>query len=270
MPEELQAERKMRLGLICPPDPQTYAFAVQNSLMCVEHAVNEDDVAPFMAQTQQIARWLKEEGAELSALARFGRNLISDDTATRDREVEQMKRLVDAAAELGARTCIMGAGPAEDRSLQENAFRTIDLFDYFCEYAQKQGVRIACYTSRWENWCCTPTAWNLIMEKVPLLGIKYDPSHAFYAGDDYLWEMRDWGRRIFHVHAKGALRIAGDRFDDPPPGMDQIQWGNVLAVLHYHGYDGDIMIEPHSLTWAGPKFSDGILIAARHLKQFLA
>lgn len=68
------------------------------------------------------------------------------------------------------------------------------------------------------------------------LWIKYDPSHSRYAkGADYLSEMKKWGDRFAHVHIKGSMLIDGERFDDPPAGMDQTDWGAFMAVLYAKG-----------------------------------
>ena len=68
-------------------------------------------------------------------------------------------------------------------------------------------------------------AYTMIHGYLKDLYIKYDPSHCIYAGGDYLKETRDWGDRFLHIHLKGSLKIDNERFDDPPAGMDQTNWG---------------------------------------------
>ena len=114
-----------------------------------------------------------------------------------------------------------------------------------------------------------PEAWGLTLPHLPELGIKFDPSHPLYDGEDYLAHLRDWGGRVTHFHAKGSLRIEGKPFEDPPAGLDETAWGPLFAILYHHNYDGDINIEPHSATWGGDRRYPGILLAQRHLSQFI-
>jgi hypothetical protein len=71
------------------------------------------------------------------------------------------------------------------------------------------------------------------------------------------------------VHAKGSLVIGGERFEDPPPGLDDTRWGPLFAVLYHHDYGGDVNIEPHAATWTGSRRHDGILLAQRHLSRYV-
>lgn len=58
-------------------------------------------------------------------------------------------------------------------------------------------------------------AWTVIYGHLKELGIKYDPSHARYAGGDYLKETQDWGDRFRHIHLKGSMLVGGSRVDAP-------------------------------------------------------
>ncbi|MEZ8222021.1 hypothetical protein GG496_002191, partial [Candidatus Fervidibacteria bacterium JGI MDM2 JNZ-1-D12] len=69
---------------------------------------------------------------------------------------------------------------------------------------------------------------------------------------------RDYGHRFYHIHAKGCVKVAGKPFDDPPAGMDQIDWRSLFAILYKHNYQGDINLEPHSPTWLGERYYKGM------------
>lgn len=75
--------------------------------------------------------------------------------------------------------------------------------------------------------------------------IKYDCSHVYYRGDDYLYELNKWVSRIAHMHVKGAMALDGQRVDDPPAGLDALPWTQIFAVLYARGFDGTMSIEPH-------------------------
>jgi sugar phosphate isomerase/epimerase len=137
------------------------------------------------------------------------------------------------------------------------------------EYGKAKGVRIATYNCHWNNFIVDDMAWKLIYSHLPELGIKYDPSHARYAGQDYLKEMRDWGSRFLHVHVKGSVNITGKRFDDPPAGLDQTDWGTFMAILYGFGYEGGLSIEPHSEIWSGKLGDRGVKYTVEYLNNLL-
>jgi sugar phosphate isomerase/epimerase len=112
---------------------------------------------------------------------------------------------------------------------------------------------------------------------VPDLCLKYDPSFSAQAGRNYASEIMKYGSRIVHAHAKDEIAL--ERTTDyssgvipmtyVPPGMGQIQWGSVIAALYEVGYEGMIAIEPHSAYWCTTGFERGLVLAKRHLEQFL-
>nr|WP_300830716.1 hypothetical protein [uncultured Acetatifactor sp.] len=50
----------------------------------------------------------------------------------------------------------------------------------------------------------------------------------------------------------------GKRFDDPPAGMDMINWGAFLSILYAKGYQEGLSIEPHSDNWKGELGDKGV------------
>jgi sugar phosphate isomerase/epimerase len=178
-------------------------------------------------------------------------------------------RLVDAAARLGCGVFVTGVNYVEGISLYDNYRHAIAYLERLIQYASGRGVRVAVYNCRWNNFIVGDEQWRVVLGHLPELGIKYDPSHAIYDGADYLKEMRDWGERFYHVHIKGSVRIGGERFDDPPAGLDQTDWGTFMAVLYAKGYAGGLSIEPHSRTWTGELGDRGIDFTIRYMKRLL-
>ena len=257
----------MRIGFITNLSKEDFKFAAKQGIPCVEYnfSDNLDAVGKFKA----VRKLMKKYEIEFSMIGMFGRNYISSDEAEAAKHLEDARTLVDLCQKIGAPCFVTGAGHAEDRSLDENADRASAFFGQILDYARDREVKVALYNCHWGNVAFAPDSWNLILPKLPDLGLKYDPSHAFYDGREYLKEILDWGNRFYHVHAKGGLRIAGQRFEDPPAGLDQIDWGSIMAVLYHHGYTGDINIEPHSGVWLAERRHDGILLARRHLLQYI-
>lgn len=258
----------MRIGFITNLEEEDFKFAQKYEIPCVEY--NCSDNIDFLEKKEEIKKWMKKYRVDFSMIGMFGRNHISENKEEREKNFSDVKKVIDFCEELSIPLFVTGAGEIKEMSFEEKCRRAIEVLSLYLEYAKKRGVKIAIYNCRWTNFLVKPESWEVVLKELKELGIKYDPSHAFYEGDDYLKEARDWGNRFYHCHAKGAVIIDGKRFEDPPCGMDQINWGVFMAILYHHNYKGDINIEPHCDTWQGERRYAGILIAKRYLEQFLA
>jgi sugar phosphate isomerase/epimerase len=148
-----------------------------------------------------------------------------------------------------------------------------DRFGAAAEMGAKMGVRLAVHSCG-----LGPEQWDLMFRLVPALGLKYDPSFTMQAGRNYASEIFKYGPRIVHAHAKDEIPLG--RTTDystgllpmtyGPPGMGAVNWGTVIACLYEVGYDEQIAIEPHSAYWCGAGLERGLLLARRHLEQFIA
>jgi len=257
----------MRVGFITNLSEEDFKFAAENDIPCVEH-ISFGNVN-VVQESDHIKRMTKKYGVDFSMLALFSKNYITDDAAEAKRHLADAKTMIDLCADIGAPVMVTCAGEAEDRDFETNCARAVELFSTLVEYGKPKGIKIALYNCHITNFAYAPEAWEVILKQVPEMGLKFDPSHTFYDGRDYLKEARDWGHRFYHLHGKGVLMIDGQPFEDPPPGMDMINWGALMAVLYHHNYDADINIEPHARTWTGERRYAGILIAKRHLEQFI-
>lgn len=88
-------------------------------------------------------------------------------------------------------------------------------------------------------------------------------------GRDWMEEMRLWAHRFCHVHVKGVLNVNGVHVDDPPAGLDQINWRALLALLYKAGYAGNLSIEPHSSTWQGDLGERGLDLTIRYMRSLM-
>ena len=68
---------------------------------------------------------------------------------------------------------------------------------------------------------------------------------------------------------KGTVHAGKRAVDDPPAGMDDIQWTSLFAILYARGYNGDLSIEPHSKTWRGELGSAGVTFTRDFIKRFM-
>lgn len=259
----------MRIGFITDLSEADFRFASERGFPCVEHlSFGSVDVAERVAE---ILRLTKQYGVDFSMLGFLSVNYISDNPDIAKDAFAKARRLIDACSEIESPLMVTCGGEAEGRSLDENAKRAVDALGQLMDYGSKKGVGLALYNCHITNFAYGPEAWELILPQLPDLGIKFDPSHPFYDGRDYLAEARDWGHRFKHVHAKGSVIIGGKPFEDPPAGLDQTDWRTLFAALYHHNYDADINIEPHSRTWTATpeRRYAGILLAQRYLRQFV-
>ncbi|MCD6351791.1 MAG: sugar phosphate isomerase/epimerase [Armatimonadetes bacterium] len=259
----------MTLGFITDRSEYDFWFAKEHGLdleVTVNPPFDALDALPSLLELQD------KYGVRVASCGVWGAEHTSDDSATAEAAHALVPRLIDFAVALGAPTCCVGLGnEIEDASLQEHVDRMLPLLRGWIEIAEDKGVRLALYNCHWANWAYRPESWELIWGALgdTSLGLKYDPSHAFYDNRDYLEELLAWGDKVTHFHVKDTLKI-GDRIvEDVPAGMGSIDYARIVGVLNYHGYTGCLSMEPHSGTWMGPKRYEGLLLSVNYMRQFV-
>lgn len=260
----------MKLGIIAPPTEESYQLAANKGLEFLEFCINVmDDVDQFTDKVDQLKAWGQRYGVGVQSVGRWGSDRIGPDGSLVEDELQKSYRLIDAAQALGCENFVCGCNYVDKLSFYDNCSAAIRYFSTLIQYGADKGVKISAYNCHWNNFVHDHAAWTAILDQLPALGIKFDPSHSRYAARDYLKEMKDWGHRFNHVHIKGSLIIDGQRFDDPPAGLDQTDWGSFVAVLYAHGYQGGLSIEPHSHVWTGALGQKGIDFTIHLMNQFL-
>jgi sugar phosphate isomerase/epimerase len=126
--------------------------------------------------------------------------------------------------------------------------------------------------------------WERLFNQTPCdnIGLEWDPSHLLCQFVDPVANLRKFGARVFHVHAKDAfinrplleaygichLGVAEHRF----PGLGQANWAEIAHELLRARYDSDLNIEGwHDPVFrnhsGGPQWEDaGLLIAKKTLE----
>ena len=200
-------------------------------------------------------------GLEISALAYYPNNLDPDDAA-RQAAHAHLRRLIDIAADgIGLVCTFAGADPA--KPLDENLARFRELWPPLVAHAEERGVRIAienCPMVSWPggtNLAYCPAAWDAMFDAFPngMLGLNLDPSHLCWLGIDAVRAVRDYGERIFHVHAKDTEIVRDELYrrsilslgagwqQGRIPGRGEIDWAAFVGALRDVGYDGVISVE---------------------------
>lgn len=236
----------------------------------MEFCVNTGhDAGAFIESVPQLQEASALAGVGVGSVGRWGSDRIAADGSLVQEELALSCRLIDAAKELGCPNFIAGVNYAEGLSYYRNCTAAIEYFSRLLDYASAKGVAVSVYNCRWNNFVHSPMAWELVAGHLPELGIKFDPSHSRYAGGDYLKEMAEWGHRFKHVHIKGSVIIDGKRFEDPPAGMDQTDWGAFVTVLYTLGYNRTLSIEPHAKAWPQELADKGVDYTIRYMNQLL-
>jgi sugar phosphate isomerase/epimerase len=258
----------MRIGFIANPEQDDFEFAALKDFPCVEFNFSEDLAATDRAQ--EVNLWRRKYEVDISHVGLYGRNYLADDPSERDAHLAALRRVTDYARAVGAPLVTTGAGLNPALSPEQALARTVETLRPAVEYAESQGLRFAFYNCHWTNWVIGPQQWEPVLAAFPSAGIKFDPSHPIYDGQDWSAHLAAWGHRVYHTHAKDTLFIGGKPFEDVPAGLGDTHWGRFFALLYHHGYQGDVNIEPHSKTWSGNLHYGGILLARQHLEQFIA
>jgi sugar phosphate isomerase/epimerase len=259
----------MKLGIIASPEAASFHKAQADGLEFVEFCINVgSDIEAFVGTVPALKKASEQTGVKVGSIGRWGSDRIGKQGIVEE-ELQVSFRLIDAAAEFGCPNFVCGVNYVEELSFYQNATLAIDYFHKLIEYGMPKGVAISAYNCHWNNFVDEDMAWTVIHGHLPELGIKFDPSHSRYAGRDYQKELRDWGGRIRHVHIKGSVIIDGQRFDDPPAGLDQTDWRTFMAILYGKGYEGGLSIEPHSDVWRGELGSKGVRFTVDFMRNMM-
>ena len=259
----------MRIGRIeNNRSAEAFDDMVAQGLEFVEYCCNnEAESIAFCAAKDEIKVQMSRTGIAVSSVGRWSHDVQAGGVILQEKK-EKYIELLDTAIELGAKTFVCGVNYDKSISLFKNYENAIAFLRELIEHANGR-IKIAVQNCHCENFIISPKQWEVVLGELPELCIKYDASHAYNRGDDYLTELSDWGERIAHVHIKGTVRAGSHRVDDPPAGMDDLAWGSIFAILYARGYNGDLSIEPHSRTWQGELGKFGIEYTKKFIEPFI-
>lgn len=276
----------MKVGLLTAPfgndDLETVMdFAEDAGIPCLEVIAQPgskhiDPARLDKAAVKRIRESLDARGLEISGLAYYTM-AISD--AKYVKEVQaHAKRTIDAAAALGVGVvCMLAGGPVKGMSKIETIREVLPrAFKPVLAHAAKKNVKIA-LENYFETCLQGLDTFEALFKAIPdaHFGLNYDPSHLYHQDINYLIPVTEFGKRIFHSHAKDTLvdraRRAHVGIYGPGwwryviPGFGNIQWGEYITHLRMNGYDGVLSIEHEDGTQSR---EDGFIRGAAFLEQF--
>ena len=157
--------------------------------------------------------YLAARGIEVSAVGAYP-NLLDPDASKARANQAHVKALIPLCGKLGVKTLCTFAGRIPDKSVADNIPAFKKVFTPIVKRIEDAGMRLAfencpmyhAFPFRGVNIAHTPRAWDAMFEAVPSesMGLEYDPSHLICQLIDPVQAIRDYGSRIFHVHAKDA------------------------------------------------------------------
>ena len=283
-------------------------FAAKDNLECLEVAcwpqggaqrryagVSHIDVANLTAEkAEQITRYCKEKGVEISALAYYP-NPLDPDTAKREAAIAHLYKLMDASVMLGVNMITTFIGRDPKKNVEENLELVKEVWTPLLAYAEEKGVRVAIencpmlFTNdEWpggQNIMTTPANWRKVFDLLdsPNLGINYDPSHFVWQQIDYIRPLYEFKDKIFHVHYKdikvypekladvGIMATPLQYMSPKLPGLGDIDWGKYVSALTDIGYDGYSVIEVEDKAYEKDleDAKRAVIQSARYLRNYI-
>lgn len=287
---------------------EVLAFAAQNGFSCVEvmcwpkgkaerryAGITHIDVTGFTkADAAKVLELTAKYGVSISGLGYYPNPLAPNKDEARI-YCEHLKEVIKAAKLLGVGVVNTFVGRDYTQSLDDNWARFLKTWRPLIAFAEKNGVKIGienCPMSftkdEWpggKNLMVSPAVWRRAFNDIPSdsFGLNFDPSHFILQHMDYLKAMREFGPKLFHMHAKDA-RIDRDRLNEHGvfafpnlwhtpklPGLGDVDWGKFFSVLTETGYSGGVCIEVEDRAFEGSLDlrKASLVQSGRFLKNFI-
>jgi sugar phosphate isomerase/epimerase len=241
------------------------------------------DVASLTKQkASDIVGSLREKGLEISALGYYP-NTLHPDLAQREHAVDHLRKVILGAEMLGVG--VLGTfigrtwdtaktGRVWEKDIDLNFGEAEKVWPDLLKFSADHNVKIAIehcpmiWHDTWpggSNLPYSPALLRRLFETFPdeNLGLNFDPSHLVWQHIDYIRFIREFGRRIFHVHAKDmdidrdflyaeGVVTEGFTWQRPRlPGQGLVDWKRLVTTLYDVDYDFVLSIEHEDANWEG-------------------
>ena len=259
----------MKLGIIRGYNEDAFRYVKDHALDFIEVCTNFDNESEdFIAHADEAKALIEKYEIPILSVGRWNGSVVTDGRINEDTK-DLIKKQIDAVAALGCPVFNLGVNRDESISLYKNYVLAVDYLREMIGYAGEKGVTLALYNCSWGNFLCEPKAWEIVLPELPELMLKYDCSHSYGRGADYLSELNTYLPRVAHMHVKGSIRVDERYVDDPPAGLDALKWTQIFALIYKHGYDKTLSIEPHSATWQGELGERGICYTIDFIRKMM-
>lgn len=229
---------------------------------CVRYGIRW--IAPWRNRVQEIglqesARLLNDSGLRVSSLCRGG-FFPASTQAERSTRIDDNRRAIDEAAELGAGCVVLVCGPAPDRDIDAARGMVVDGIAAILPHAQKRGVRLGIEPLH-PMFAADRSVIVTLDEAVDLAEQLDSPDVGVVIDVFHVW----WGPRVYTAIQRAAGKIFGFHVSDwavPLPGIvtgrsmmgdGVIELRRIRTAVDAAGYSGPVEVEiMNEAIWARP------------------
>ncbi|HEX4298447.1 MAG TPA: sugar phosphate isomerase/epimerase [Devosia sp.] len=217
----------------------------------------------YTAETNRHLKTLAGDlGLKLTDLFCIPQGIASNDKAKRQGAVDQFKRTLDVAQQLGMDKVIalppnpfdidipvlLGKATSQEWTVEfpkgdwkQNWLDVVDVLGRFAEECEQRKMRVALEPHPHRMMHNAAGMLRLIDAiKSPAIGLNLDPSHLFPMGELANMVAHEVGDRIFHTHISDN---DGQTNAHWRPGKGKVDWRAFLKALVDIGYDGPLSLE---------------------------
>ena len=157
--------------------------------------------------------------------------------------------------------------------MDENWPRFLKVWKPLISFAEDQGIKIGIENcpmlftgDEWpggKNLATSPAIWRRMFNDIPsdFFGLNFDPSHFVLQHMDPISPLREFRRKLFHLHAKdmtidharlnqvGVFAVPREWHTPRIPGLGDIDWGRFMAELYSVAYAGPVCVEVEDDTF---------------------
>ncbi|MBD2845994.1 sugar phosphate isomerase/epimerase [Paenibacillus sp. IB182496] len=222
----------------------------------------------------QSARLVREAGLKVSSLCRGGM-FPAADAAGRAARIEDNKRAVEEAAELGAKTLVLVCGPSADKDIAEARKMVEDGIEQLVPFAESHGVTLGIeplhpmYAAERSVIVTLAHANDIAARFKPeQVGVVVDVFHVWWDPDLYPQIARAQGR-ILGYHVSDWIVPTPDMLlGRGMMGDGVIELRRIREAVEQAGYDGPIEVEIfNQAIWDRPGYEVLAEMKDRYLKH---
>lgn len=193
-----------------------------------------EHLSPSMGASERrsVQRLLADQGLTATAI----------EAATTDRD--RLDSIFGLAGDLGVGIVNIGSGGVSGD--EESTVRAIAHIGDLAALAGRHGLRLAVKPHVGQAIFNADTALRLVAEvRESALGLNFDPSHLYRAGEEPSEVARRWGRHIVTSHVRDCL--SREQRVGPPetqiPGRGSVDIPGTLLALKDSGFAGPLNLE---------------------------